>query len=72
MAEFTVVLYRDDARDEALTTEERDRARAAAPRALVATISHPWSAQCWWNPLWAAHARSDSSAVSAAARASSR
>ena len=29
MAEFTVVLYRDDARDEALTTEERDRAWAA-------------------------------------------
>jgi len=29
MAEFTVVLYRDDARDEALTTQERDRAWAA-------------------------------------------
>ena len=26
MAEFTVILYRDDARDEALTTDERERA----------------------------------------------
>ena len=29
MAEFTVVLYRDDARDAALTDEERERAWAA-------------------------------------------